>query len=94
MKKSSSAYSKSSRPFGPDLIAPEIDVREEFGMRRSLRRGATAHAINMNVAAHIIEAVYRWRSERNSDVPGLNMICVYARLDALKPTILSYSFSF
>ena len=75
----------------PELISPETDVRGDYGIMRSLRRGVTAHAINMGVDPTVINAVNRWRVERAADVPALDMPNVYARLDQLKPTILRYS---
>jgi len=77
-----------------DLIPPDLDVRESCGTLRSLRRSATAHAANMRIPKDIIEAVNRWRREKNSDVPALDMQGVYARLDFIKPTVLLCSQSF
>jgi len=78
----------------PNLIGPEVDVRDLYGILRTLRRSATAHATNRRVPKDIIEAVNRWRTERKSDVPVLDMHGVYARLDLLKPTVLLYSLRF
>jgi hypothetical protein len=75
----------------PDLIKPSVDVREDYGILRSERRGVTAHAINMRVDRDLIDAVNRWRSERNSLVPALDMAGMYARIDFLKPTVLRFS---
>jgi hypothetical protein len=75
----------------PTLIKPTVDVREDFGLARSERRGVTAHAINMKVDRDLIDAVNRWRSERSSLVPALDMSGMYARLDLLKPTVLLFS---
>ena len=49
-----------------------------FGILRSLRRGVTAHAINMNVEQRLANTVNRWRTEKNSDVPNLCLADVYA----------------
>mgnify|MGYP007080209174 CR=1 FL=1 len=78
----------------PDLIKPEVEVRELFGILRTLRRSATAHATNMRIPKDIIEAINRWRREKNSDVPALDMQGVCARLDFIKPTVLMCSESF
>jgi hypothetical protein len=75
----------------PDLIKPSSDVREDYGILRSERQDVTAHAINMGVGRDLIDAVNRWRSERNSLAPALDMPGMYARLDFLKPTVLRYS---
>ena len=75
----------------PDLIPPEVKVREDYGILRSLRRGVTAHATNMEVDSRLINAINRWRVERSSDNPSLSMQDLYAALAHLKPTILRYS---
>ena len=76
----------------PDLIPATVDVREDYGILRSLRRGVTAHALNMQVDKTLVNAINRWRIERQSDgVPNLDMADSYARLDVLKPTVLRYS---
>ena len=75
----------------PNLIKASVNVREDYGLPRSERRGVAAHAINMKVDRDLIDAVNRWRSERSSLVPALDMSGVYARLDLLKPTVLHFS---
>ena len=74
-----------------DLIKPAVDVREDFGIHRSLRRGVTSHALNMDIARALVDAINRWRSERNSEVARLDMAGTYSRLDSIKPTVLRYS---
>ena len=75
----------------PDLIPPEVDVREDYGILRSLRRGSCAHATNLQIPQVLINAMNRWRQEYRRDVPKLQMSDHYSRLDALRPTILRYS---
>lgn len=77
-----------------DLIKPKVDVREAFGIFRSLRRGAASHATNMGIDRTLIDAVNRWRTERNSQFARLDMAETYSRLDTLKPTVLKYSDGF
>ena len=74
-----------------DLIKPSVDVREDFGIHRSLRRGVTSHALNMDIDRTLVDAINRWRTERNSLVPCLDMAGSYSRLDSIKPTVLRYS---
>ena len=74
-----------------DLIKPTMDVREEFGIHRSLRRGVTSHALNMDINSFLIDAINRWRSERNSEVARLDMAGNYSRLDSIKPTVLRFT---
>jgi hypothetical protein len=78
----------------PDLIKPKVDVREAFGIFRSLRRGAASHAINMGIDRALIDAVNRWRTERNSLFARLDMPETYSRLDTIKTTVLRYSGGF
>ena len=75
----------------PDLIKATVDVREDCGIFRSLRRGVTSHALNMDIALALVDAINRWRSERNSQVARLDMCGNYSRLDSIKPTLLRYS---
>ena len=69
-----------------NLINKEMDVRESYGIIRSLRRGFTCHAKNMEVPEEWINAMNRWRTESNSrtGAPRLDMLDVYSTLDALK----------
>jgi hypothetical protein len=46
-----------------EFIDSEIDVRDKYGMARSIRRGATAHARNMCVDEDLIKAVQRWSKD-------------------------------
>ncbi len=70
-------------------IRDDVDVRDDYGILRSLRRGVTAHAINMQVPTDLIRAINRWRHEDGTGT--LDIIEVYAQFDALKPTMLRYS---
>jgi hypothetical protein len=75
------------------LIERYLDVRAEYGISRSLRRGVTAHARNMGVPRELVDSVNRWRKEANSATgnPTMDMADVYTTLKALLPTILRYS---
>ena len=77
-------------------IERSINVREAYGILRSIRRGATVHARNMGVSKEVIEAVHRWQREALGTGYGirLDLIDVYTSLDALSPTLLKYSQSF
>jgi hypothetical protein len=76
-----------------DFIEEDVDVREEYGIGRSSRRGVTAHARNMDVAPALLNANNRWRKEANSSTgnPRLDMMDVYTTLEALLPTVLRFS---
>ena len=77
----------------PELIAPDVDVREEYGIWRSLRRGVTAHAINQRVSKDLIHLISRWRIEKDRQQSSASMIDIYTELEDLIPTIIRYSFS-
>jgi len=76
-----------------DLIDKSMDLRETAGIYRSLRRGLTSHAINMEVPRELIKAMNRWRSESkaNGSKGTFEMIDHYAELGTLKPTFLRFS---
>jgi len=76
-----------------DLIEDGVDLREKAGIFRSLRRGLTSHAINMEVPPDLIKAVNRWRQESkgNGSKGTYEMIDHYAELGTLKPTFLRFS---
>jgi len=78
------------------LIGNNVDVGDIYGILRSSRRGATAHARNIRVEKDIIDAVHRWRKEALSGGVSIrpDLIDVYTTLEALAPTILGYSRAF
>lgn len=69
------------------------EIREVYGILRSIRRGTTAHAKNMGVATKLLNAVNRWRRHKDSktNAPRLDMDKVYSQLDAIKPMILRFT---
>ena len=75
------------------MIEDNLDLREKAGIARSLRRGVTSHAQNVNVDKPLIEAINRWRTETNGggNRGNLQMIDGYSQLDSLKPTFLRFS---
>lgn len=72
-----------------NVINDETDVREEFGLRRSIRRGVTAHARNMNVDSDLIHVINRWK--REGVKTSKNIIDLYSEFDQLKPSLLIFS---
>jgi hypothetical protein len=46
-----------------DLIPDDFVMRDDCEIARTIRRSATAHAINMGVSIDLIKAVNRWRQE-------------------------------
>jgi hypothetical protein len=49
-----------------NLIEPEVDVAEDFSVRRSLRRGGTSQARNQGVPEDVINTNNRWRSKEKA----------------------------
>jgi hypothetical protein len=76
-----------------NLIPQDVEIRDECGLARTLRRTVTAHARNMGISIEIIKGINRWRSKFTSktDNPRLDMPDVYATLEALIPTHLQFS---
>ena len=50
----------------PELIQPTVEIREEYGISRSLRQVVTTHAQNMKVPEHVVEANNQWRKEEST----------------------------
>ena len=84
-------YQKSEANEVSKLVPADCDIREEFGIWRSLRRGVTAHAINQGVPSDLINLINRWRSEKDKQAQHASMIDVYAELESLVPTTKKYS---
>jgi hypothetical protein len=74
-----------------DLIDNELEVRENFGLERSLRRGVSAHARNMGVDEDLIKAINRWQKDPSKGAARLDMIELYSQADSLTPLYLRYS---
>jgi hypothetical protein len=64
------------------LIPMTIDLWEVVGCRRSMRRGATAEALNMEVVASWIDANNGWRKfERaKGKMPSMSMWQLYTEM--------------
>ena len=81
-----------------DLIPKEDDIRDLYGIMRSGRRGATAHAMNMNIPADDINAFNRWGTELSAQTSGrkprLDMLKTYAAYKAIRPSLLRFSRSY
>ena len=75
-----------------DLISWTVNVREAYGIWRSLRRGVTAHAINRGVPESLIRQINRWRGETTAGGRSAReILAVYAELQALIPSTIKYS---
>jgi hypothetical protein len=76
-----------------ELISTEVDVRNECGLPRSIRRTATAHARNMRLPKDLLNATHRWGKEMNATtgVPRLDMQDTHTTLDSICPLMLEFS---
>ena len=74
-------------------IEPDCDIREDYGIWRSLRRGVSAHAINVGLRPHLIHIINRWRSDKDKQAQTNDILDAYADLDRLLPMLLRYSLS-
>jgi hypothetical protein len=71
-----------------EAIEDEIDVRDRYGMERSLRHGVSAHARNMGVDEDLIKAINRWQKDPSKGAARLDMLELYSQADALTPLYL------
>jgi hypothetical protein len=76
-----------------ELNDDDVVMRDVFGICRTTRRGATAHARNMQVDEDLIKAVNRWAKD-GAVAARLDMIELYSEANALTPTYLRYSRAF
>ncbi|KAL7574182.1 hypothetical protein ACA910_014858 [Epithemia clementina (nom. ined.)] len=77
----------------PDLIPSEFKVEDEYSVRRSLRRGATAEAQNRKIPAEKIEVNNRWRKHirARSVLPSMSMLERYSDAKASVEAIIEFS---
>jgi hypothetical protein len=74
------------------LIAKDMDVRDAYGIMRSLRQGLTSHAKNMGIPEEDLKGFNCWRSEIKSGGAGrLDMPALYAALKSLTPALLQFT---
>jgi hypothetical protein len=57
----------------PELIGPEIDVYEDIGVSRTLRRTAATRAQEAGVSSPDIDRMNRWRSIENAAGRNANL---------------------
>jgi hypothetical protein len=74
------------------FIGAEVDVRDDYDIICTLRRGITSHAHIMGVGDALLKILYRWRMKMNSNgIATLDMIDTYFKLSMLVPTLLKFS---
>ena len=71
----------------PHLFPAGIDIREDYGIMRSLRRGVTVHAKNVEFPTELVETINRWRAEYHSDNPSVKTHVKYTQLNYATPQL-------
>jgi hypothetical protein len=71
----------------------ETEIREDFSINRSFKRGSATHAQNQGLSTHQIEVQGRWRKFEMAKgrKPKLAMIEHYSDIEQLIPTLVQYS---
>ena len=77
----------------PHVIPPSVNVGDEFGFRRSGRRGATKSALNQEVPTEVIEANNGWRKFMRSKgmLPNMSMVERYSDAKASVVTLIKFT---
>ena len=75
------------------IILDTVDVQNEYGMSRSLRRGATSEAQNAQIPQEVVEANNRWRKHCRSRgiTPGMSMMEWYTDAKASILSLIQFS---
>ena len=70
-----------------------LEVREEYSINRSFRRGCTTHGRNQQIPKDVVEAHNRWRKQENSKgkKPKMEMIEEYSDIELLIPTRVRFT---
>jgi hypothetical protein len=79
----------------PELVPPEVEVAETYNLFRSLRRGATSRASDLNYSETLINLNNRWRStQSNKGTGGLKkMSQLYVDIGLVLEASLEFSAS-
>ena len=77
----------------PDVLPANVMVGDEYSVRRSLRRGSTSEAQNVQIPKEVIEANNRWRKHMRSNgvVPSMDMMERYSDAKASVTALVRYS---
>ena len=76
----------------PDLIKPDVDVEEEYSVRRSLRRGSNTQSLNVTGDTALAEAMCRWRKVERArgKQPAYTIIETYTECRLAMNYLLKY----
>jgi hypothetical protein len=77
----------------PDIIGPDVNLLEDFGVSRSFRRGSTSTARARGIDDRQVELINRWRKfeQARGRRPVLPMQEHYSDVKLLIPEMLKYS---
>jgi len=77
----------------PDIVRPDIQVHEEYGISRSFCQGATTEARNVKVSKEDIKLMNRWHNfeEAKGRRPCLQMQDHYLDISQSIPSLLRFS---
>ncbi len=77
----------------PEIISPEVQVLEEYGLSRSFRRGATSEARARGIDPADIDLTNRWRTfeEAKGRRPRMTMRDHYSDIRLLLPVLIKFS---
>ena len=76
-----------------NVFGQDVNIRKEFNIGRSLRRGVTAEAQNVGIPKEVIEANNRWRKHARAKglTPGMTMMERYSDAKASVPMLVRFS---
>ena len=76
-----------------ELDLHKHDIREDYSINRSFRRGSTSHAQNQGIPEDVINRQNRWTTVENAKGrrPKFNMVELYSDIEQLVPSMVRYS---
>ena len=76
-----------------ELISTDVEIEEVYNIYRSIRRGATTRATELNYSAQTIDANNRWRKIELSKggKPSMKMRELYVEIKLALTTLLRFS---
>jgi hypothetical protein len=77
----------------PSVIPDSVDIENDMSVFRSIRRGSTSQAQNVQLPREVIEANNRWKKALKARglTPGMSMMERYSEARASVPTLIRYS---
>lgn len=77
----------------PELVGPDVNVHDDYGISQSFCRGSNTRARNAGVSEQDINAAHRWRDVERARgrKPAMNMSDHYLDIKQSLPPLLRYS---